>query len=83
MEYLRRLAVENSSAFASLLGKVLPTTLAADESSGGLGVRMTFERVIVWPDGHREIEGVTPKALPAPDADDPIADHSNINKLED
>ena len=27
---------------------------------------MTFERVIVWPDGHREIEGVTPKQLPAP-----------------
>jgi hypothetical protein len=25
------------------------------------------QRVIVWPDGHREIEGVTPKALPAPD----------------
>jgi hypothetical protein len=44
----------------------LPTTLAADESSGGLGVKMTFERVVVWPDGHREIEGVTSKALPAP-----------------
>ena len=28
--YLRRLAIENSSAFASLLGKVLPSTLAAD-----------------------------------------------------
>jgi hypothetical protein len=27
---------------------------------------MVFERHIVWPDGHREIEGVTPKALPAP-----------------
>jgi hypothetical protein len=64
--YLRRLAIENSSAFASLLGKVLPTTLAADESGGGRGVQMTFQRVIVWPDGHREIEGVTPKALPAP-----------------
>ena len=51
---------------ASLLGKVLPTTLAADEFGGGLGVRMTFERVIVWPDGHREIEGVTAKQLPAP-----------------
>jgi hypothetical protein len=24
------------------------------------------ERVIVWRDGHREIEGVTPKQLPAP-----------------
>jgi hypothetical protein len=64
--YLRRLAIENSSAFASLLGKVLPTTLAADESSGGASVKMTFERVIVWPDGRREIEGVTPKQLPAP-----------------
>jgi hypothetical protein len=44
----------------------LPSTLAADESSGGQGVRMTFERVIVYPNGHREIEGVTPKQLPAP-----------------
>src|SRR5215472_11197223 len=66
--YLRRLAIENSSAFASLLGKVLPTTLAADESNGGLGVKMVFERHIVWPDGRREVEGVTPKSLPAPDA---------------
>ena len=63
--YLRRLAVENSSAFASLLGRVLPSTLAADESSGGR-VSMTFVREIVWPDGRREVEGVTPKALPAP-----------------
>jgi hypothetical protein len=47
------------------MGK-LPTTRAAEESTGGLGVRMTFERVIVYPNGHREIEGVTPKALPAP-----------------
>ena len=30
----------------------LPTPLAADESSGGLGVKMVFER-IVWPDGRR------------------------------
>src|SRR5262249_24943856 len=66
--YLRRLAIENSSAFASLLGKVLPTTLAADESTRGASVKMTFERVIVWPDRRREIEGVTPKSLPTPDA---------------
>src|SRR6516164_6320821 len=66
--YLRRLAVENSGAFAALLGKCLPHTLSADESGGGLGVKMVFERHIVWPDGRREIEGVTPKALPAPDA---------------
>jgi len=64
--YLRRLAIENSSAFASLLGKVLPTTLAADKSTGGAGVKMTFQRVIVYPNGHREIEGVRPKQLPSP-----------------
>ena len=34
-EYLARLAIENSSAFASLLGKVLPTTLAAASESDG------------------------------------------------
>jgi hypothetical protein len=66
--YLRRLAIENSSAFAALLGKCLPHTLSADESGGGLGVKMVFERHIVFPDGRREIEGVTPKSLPAPDA---------------
>jgi hypothetical protein len=49
--------------------KLLPTTLAASESDGGLGVKMIFERHIVWPDGHKEIEGVTPKQLPAPDGD--------------
>jgi hypothetical protein len=65
-EYLARLAIENSSAYSSLLGKVLPTTLAASESDGGLGVKMVFERHIVYPNGHREIEGVTPKQLPSP-----------------
>src|SRR6516165_5160974 len=64
--YLRRLAVENSSAFAALLGKCLPHTLSADESNGGLGVKVEFKRIIVFPDGRREVEGVTPKALPAP-----------------
>ena len=57
--YLRRLAIENSSAFASLLGKVLPTTLAASDSDGG-SATITFERVIVHPDGTRFIEGKTP-----------------------
>jgi hypothetical protein len=40
----------------------LPTTLAADESSGGSSTKITFERVIVFPDGHREIEGSDAKA---------------------
>jgi hypothetical protein len=31
-----------------------------------LGVKKTFRRVIVWPDRHKEIEGVTSKALPSP-----------------
>ena len=66
--YLKRLAVENSSAFAGLVSKVLPSTLAASESDGGVGMQLVFRREIVWPDGHREIEGVTPKALPVPDA---------------
>src|SRR5215469_9619632 len=39
--YLRRLAIENSSAFASLLGKVMPTTLSASESDGGAGTQIT------------------------------------------
>ena len=70
VRYLERLAVENSSAFASLLGKVLPTTLQASESNGGLGTKITFERVIVMPDGRRYVEGVTPKSLPAPEPPD-------------
>lgn len=63
-EYLAKLAIENSSAFSSLLGKVLPSTMQRPESDGGLGVKITFQRIIVHPDGHREIEGVTPKRLP-------------------
>jgi hypothetical protein len=65
-EYLAKLASENSSAFASLLGKVLPTTLAASASDGGAGVKLEFRRIIVYPNGHEHVEGVTPKRLPAP-----------------
>jgi hypothetical protein len=53
----------------TLLLQGLPTTLAASESDGGLGVKMVFERHNVWPDGHREIEGVPAPAshmLPIP-----------------
>src|SRR6516225_576299 len=66
--YLTRLALENSSAYAGLLAKVLPTTLSTPESGGGSGVEIRFTRHIVWPDGRREVEGTTPKSLPAPDA---------------
>ena len=66
--YLTRLALENSSAYAGLLAKVLPTTLSTPESDGGVGVQLVFRREIVYPNGHVEIEGVTPKSLPAPDA---------------
>jgi hypothetical protein len=44
----------------------LPSTLDTSKSDGG-PAKITFERVIVYPDGRRHIEGVTPKALPAPD----------------
>jgi hypothetical protein len=63
--YLRRLAIENSSAFSGLLGKVLPSTLTA-ETDGGAGLEVRFVREIVYPGGRTEIEGVTPKQLPAP-----------------
>jgi hypothetical protein len=67
-EYLARLAIENSSAYASLIGKVLPTTLAPSESDGGAMTQITFRRILVYPGNREEIEGVTPKALPSPDA---------------
>ena len=67
-EYLVRLGIENSSAFASLLGKVLPTTLDTSESDGGSNA-VTFTRIIVMPDGQKWIEGKAPKQLPAPDGD--------------
>jgi hypothetical protein len=66
VEYLAKLAIENSSAFASLLSKTLPTTLQASDSNGGQPAVLTFRRVIVWPGGREEVEGVTPKQLPAP-----------------
>jgi hypothetical protein len=68
-QYLAKLAIENSSAFSSLLGKILPHTLTpGSESNGGGGVELRFVREIVWPDGRREVEGTTPKSLPAPDS---------------
>jgi hypothetical protein len=45
------------------------TMLAADAESNGGDKVITFQRIIVTPDGHKYIEGVTPKALPAPDGD--------------
>jgi hypothetical protein len=63
------LARNNSSAYAGLLAKILPSQLAAaPDLDGGAKTQITFTRIIVHADGHREIEGVTPKALPAPDA---------------
>ena len=67
-DYLVALGRENSSAYASLLSKVLPTTLNTSETDGGAGLEIRFVREIVYPGGHKHIEGVTPKSLPAPDA---------------
>src|SRR5262249_53764159 len=44
-EYLKKLAIENSSAYAGLIGKVLPTTLTSDSGGGGVGV-VVFRREI-------------------------------------
>jgi hypothetical protein len=57
------------------VGILLPTTLSADESSGGLGLM-----------GHREIEGVTPKQLPPPASHalpNSEQELSHINKIND
>jgi len=70
--YLKMLARDNSSAYAGLLAKILPHQLAADaETNGGVGVKLEFRRIVVWPGGREEIENVTPKQLPSPDAASP------------
>ena len=51
-----------------MLWQNLPTTLNTSETDGGAGLEIRFVREIVYPGGHKHIEGVTPKALPAPDA---------------
>jgi hypothetical protein len=66
--YLVMLARCNSSAYAGLLAKILPSVLAADADSHGGNVEIRFVREIVHADGRREVEGATPKSLPAPDA---------------
>jgi len=63
--YLTRLAVENSSAYAGLLAKILPSTLAADANSDGGNVEIRFVRQIVYPGGRIESDD-TPKQLPPP-----------------
>ena len=45
--------------FAAKKSRGLPTTLAASDSDGG-SATITFEWVIVHPDGTRFIEGKTP-----------------------
>jgi len=60
--YLSRLAVENSSAYAGLLGKILPSVLRTDESDGGPVTEIRFVRQIVYPDGRIE-DSSTPKQI--------------------
>jgi len=76
-EYLAKLAIENSSAFASLLGKVLPTTLTS-ESDGG-NAQIVFTRVIVRP-------GDPPKDSNdylLTNRNEPVAIESNIKDLDE
>ncbi len=46
IEYLKRQAEANPSAFMTLLGKVLPTTLAGDPNNP-VGVVAKIERVLI------------------------------------
>jgi len=81
--YLTRLAVENSSAYAGLLGKILPSVLRADESDGGPVTEIRFVRQIVYPDGRIE-DSSTPKQIEhkashmLPSQDDPTDDTNDI-----
>jgi hypothetical protein len=56
-----------------LLRGMLPTTLTP-ESDGGVSAQVIFKRVIVYPNGHEHVEGVTPKQLPVPS---PVSVESN------
>ena len=47
--YLVVQAHANPSAFMSLLGKVLPMTIAGTEQDGKVGGRLVLEEHIVWP----------------------------------
>jgi hypothetical protein len=67
--------------FSSLPTTLLPTTLQASDSDGG-PAKITFERIIVMPDGHKYIEGATPKQLPGPSHTLPNSDSSD-EKLND
>jgi hypothetical protein len=65
--YLVMLARSNSSAYAGLLSKILPSVLAADADSHGGNVEIRFVRHIVYPSGRIESDD-RPKQLPPPDA---------------
>jgi hypothetical protein len=81
--YLHRLAIENSSAYAGLLGKILPAVLGADAESNGGDKVITFTRIIVMPDGQRWVEGQTPKQLPPPSSHAlPNAEESHTDPSE-
>jgi hypothetical protein len=47
--YLVVQAHANPAAFRSLLGKVLPMTIAGTEQDGKVGARLVVEERIVWP----------------------------------
>jgi hypothetical protein len=47
--YLVVQAHANPAAFMSLLGKVLPMTIAGTEQDGKVGARLVVEERIVWP----------------------------------
>jgi hypothetical protein len=69
VDYLAKLAIENSSAFSSLLSKVLPTQLASDADSNGGSAQVVFTRVIVRPGEAKTIDGecYPTTNLPEPD----------------
>lgn len=69
MAWLVKLGQQEPVAFVSLLGKVLPSTLAGNEDDGKLGLRVVFERQIVQPDGTRNVETFGEGKTSIPDRD--------------
>jgi len=68
VSYLTRLAIENSSAFSSLLAKCLPHTPSTSRRPSGQTISRTKRSSTPTPPPDSSaLSVVTPKALPAPD----------------
>jgi hypothetical protein len=77
------------AAFSDLPDDNRADPLDRAESNGGADLKLTFRRIIVYPGGREEIEGVTPKQLPPPsshvlpNSSEPATNSNDINGLDE